>query len=54
MFTKAWQEYENKSFNADFEVDAFYLLQHDTKNWNIIATKSLQQGDEFIKSINYN
>lgn len=41
MFEKAWQEYKNKSFNEAFEVDAFYLLQHDTKKWNIIATYNL-------------
>lgn len=43
MFSKAWEEYKSKSFNAIFEVDAFYLLQHDTRKWNIIATKSLSQ-----------
>ena len=41
MFEKAWEEYKSKPFNADFEVDAFYLLQHDTKKWNIIATYNL-------------
>jgi len=41
MFNKAWEEYKNKSFNEEFEVDAFYLLQHDTKKWNIIATYNL-------------
>ena len=43
MFSKAWGEYKLKSFNAEFEVDAFYLLQHDTKKWNIISTYSLTQ-----------
>jgi 2'-5' RNA ligase len=41
MFAKAWKEYMDKSFNEEFEVDAFYLLQHDTKKWNIISTYSL-------------
>jgi len=41
MFTKAWEEYKAKKFEAEFEVDAFYLLQHDTKKWNIISTYSL-------------
>lgn len=41
MFQKAWAEYKDKSFNEAFEVDAFYLLQHDTKKWNIIATYNL-------------
>ena len=41
MFAKAWQEYQHKKFASLFEVDAFYLLQHDSKKWNIIATYSL-------------
>jgi 2'-5' RNA ligase len=41
MFSKAWEEYRDKSFDAEFEVNAFYLLQHDTKKWNIISTYSL-------------
>ena len=43
MFAKAWQEYQHKKFDALFEVDAFYLLQHDSKKWNIISTYSLTQ-----------
>jgi 2'-5' RNA ligase len=43
MFVKAWQEYQHKKFDALFEVDAFYLLQHDAKKWNIIATYCLTQ-----------
>jgi len=43
MFLKAWKEYKDKSFDAEFEVDAFYLLQHDTKKWNIISTYNLSQ-----------
>jgi len=42
MFTKAWSEYRHKQFNAAFEVDAVYLLQHDSKKWNIIATHNLK------------
>jgi 2'-5' RNA ligase len=41
MFSKAWEEYKDKSFDEKFEVDAFYLLQHDTKKWNLIATDNL-------------
>lgn len=41
MFEKAWEEYKIKAFNEEFKVDAFYLLQHDMKKWNIIATYSL-------------
>jgi 2'-5' RNA ligase len=43
MFAKAWKEYEHKKFDATFEVDAFYLLQHDSKKWNLIATNNLSQ-----------
>jgi len=43
MFTKAWREYQHKQFDASFEVDAIYLLQHDSKKWNIIATHNLNQ-----------
>ena len=41
MFKQAWNEYKHKSFNATFEVDAIYLLQHDSKKWNIISTHNL-------------
>ncbi|HYJ65079.1 MAG TPA: 2'-5' RNA ligase family protein [Parafilimonas sp.] len=43
MFSKAWSEYQHKQFDASFEVDAIYLLQHDSKKWNIIATHNLKQ-----------
>lgn len=43
MFSKAWEEYKHKPFAASFEVDAFYLLQHDSKKWNLIETKNLSQ-----------
>jgi 2'-5' RNA ligase len=49
MFSKAWQEYRNKSFDAEFEVDAFYLLQHDTKKWSIISTYNLLQEVTAVK-----
>lgn len=42
MFSKAWKEYKDKSFDAKFEVNAFYLLQHGTKKWNI-STYNLPQ-----------
>lgn len=38
MFKQAWKEYQHKQFDASFEVDAVYLLQHDSKKWNIVAT----------------
>ena len=41
MFKQAWNEYKQKSFDETFEVDAVYLLQHDSINWNIISTYNL-------------
>jgi 2'-5' RNA ligase len=41
-FLQAWGEYENRSFNDVFDVNAIYLLQHDTKKWNVIATHDLK------------
>lgn len=41
MFKQAWEEYNEKVFDDVFDVNAFYLLQHDTKKWNIISTKNL-------------
>lgn len=43
MFTKAWSEYQNKQFDASFEIDAIYLCQHDSKKWNIIAMHNLHK-----------
>ncbi|HEX6914039.1 MAG TPA: 2'-5' RNA ligase family protein, partial [Chitinophagaceae bacterium] len=42
IFREAWEEYREKNFDADFEVDNFSLLQHDQKQWNIIATRVLE------------
>lgn len=38
QFQKAWLEYKSKSYNATFQVKGFYLLQHDTKKWNLVST----------------
>lgn len=43
MFKQAWNEYKHKPFDETFEADAIYLLQHDLKKWNIIATHNLKQ-----------
>jgi len=40
-FSIAWQEYKHKAFNDVFEVNAIYLLEHDTNKWNIIDTHRL-------------
>jgi len=41
MFDIAWEEYKSKKFEAIFQVESFYLLQHDRKKWNIIDIHSL-------------
>jgi 2'-5' RNA ligase len=41
MFLEAWKEYKVKEFKEIFKINAFYLLQHDTKKWNIISTCNL-------------
>lgn len=46
-FEEAWKEYKDKSFNDVFEVNAIYLLEHDMKKWNVIATHGL---DNVMKS----
>ncbi|HNW98797.1 MAG TPA: 2'-5' RNA ligase family protein [Bacteroidales bacterium] len=34
-FFKAWDEFQNKKFNATFNVDSIVLLKHNGKNWLI-------------------
>ncbi|MFN2439630.1 MAG: 2'-5' RNA ligase family protein [Chitinophagaceae bacterium] len=31
-FSRAWLEYKDKAFNDVFDVNAIYLLEHDTKS----------------------
>ncbi|RFM30526.1 2'-5' RNA ligase family protein [Deminuibacter soli] len=38
QFTAAWKVYQAKPYNASFDVTGFHLLQHDTRQWNVIAT----------------
>ena len=42
-FKEAWKEYSEKEYKTVFEVDSFYLLQHDTKKWNILETYLLKK-----------
>ena len=42
MFEKAWAAFKAKKYDAAFEVNSFYLLQHDGIKWNVIAEKLLQ------------
>lgn len=41
-FHKAWEEYRNKTFSAVFPVNAFTLLKHDGKKWNVLKAFMLQ------------
>lgn len=41
LFKEAWKEYEQKKYAAEFEVDSFHLLQHDSSKWNIVSTRRL-------------
>jgi len=37
-FDRAWKEvYCSKEYSARFEVNGFYLLQHNSREWNVIA-----------------
>lgn len=40
-FEKAWKEYSHKEFEAQFEINAVHLLQHNGTRWNIIMSKPL-------------
>lgn len=37
QYSKAWEVYKSKRYDRDFEADAIFLLQHDGRQWNIIA-----------------
>ncbi len=40
-FKRAWAEFEQRSFNAEFEVKAIHLLRHDGKFWIPVAEFAL-------------
>jgi 2'-5' RNA ligase len=42
MFEKGWKEYKDKFFDEIFHVHSIYLLQHDSKKWNVISTYELE------------
>ena len=37
-FSEAWKTYQLRNYATFFEVNNFYLLQHDSKRWNVIQT----------------
>ncbi len=41
MFTKAWPNYKDRNYNAEFTVNSICLLQHDGRQWNVIAEQLL-------------
>jgi 2'-5' RNA ligase len=40
-FSLSWQEYKDKPFYEVFDVHSIYLLEHDTRKWNLIDTHKL-------------
>lgn len=42
-FKMAWQVYQNKPYEASFEVAEIHLLQHDGTRWNTIARSPIAQ-----------
>jgi 2'-5' RNA ligase len=40
-FALAWKEFQDKKFDATFAVNAFALLKHDGRIWNVLAEISL-------------
>lgn len=43
MFKKAWNEYQHKSFDAVFEVNAVYLMKHNSKKWELVDSCILEK-----------
>lgn len=36
LFVKAWEEFMNKKFHAEFLADRIYLMKHDGEKWNVL------------------
>ena len=43
MFEKAWKEYEHKSFDAMFDVNAVHLMKHNSVKWELAASCNLDK-----------
>lgn len=41
QFEKAWAEFKDKPYHAEFEVTSVALLQHDGEKWHVIAERVL-------------
>jgi len=41
QFEKAWEIYQHKTYEANFQTENIQLLQHDGTKWNVILTKNL-------------
>lgn len=48
-FEKAWQEFQNKEFYADFAVDSITLLKHTGKLWKELRSFPLASKIEELK-----
>ena len=40
-FSRAWQEYKDRPFKDVFGVHSIYLLEYDTKKWNVLKDRKL-------------
>ena len=41
QFEKTWEEFKNKDYTNEFQVNSIYLLQHNGKQWLPVAEKLL-------------
>lgn len=46
VFPAIWEEYKNRKFKRDFMVNAFSLLKHDGKRWNVFREFNLKTFDD--------
>ena len=41
MFAKAWPNFKDREYNTEFMAESICLLQHDGRQWNLIAQQTL-------------
>lgn len=44
-FSKAWAVYQSKPYNSSFRVSSIHLLKHNRRQWNIVQSKNLGNGE---------
>lgn len=42
MFKIAWNEYQHKSFDAVFDINAIHLMKHNSKKWELVTSCNLE------------